>query len=211
MKDLPWINTKGQLIQVITAVIGLVISGIVAWPALKQNQLLSAGPIFCVILFVIAISAIKLLLFPPDAPPEVKVVSPVGKVTTKTESDQRYFEIGGTFKQLSAGTEIWAFVKDVSQPRWWPHGPAVLNGSNWTISRVNPGRSDKVKLQVYIVGKSGQALIAYYRLVGGLMRQLRDEVNKRAKSIDTSEFKAPAITDLGTDMTCVFDKILSVQ
>jgi hypothetical protein len=211
MTDLPWFNTKAQVVQVVAAVVGGVIAAVVAWPALQQNQLLSAGPVLFVILVVIAISAIKLLLFPPDAPHEVKVISPAGRVTTKPENDQRYFEIEGTFKQLSAGTEIWAFVKDVSQPRWWPQGPAVLNGTNWTISRVYVGGGDNVKLQVYIVGKSGQALIAYFRLVGGIMRQLRNDVNERAKSIDTKGFKAPAITDLGTDMMCVFDKVMPVQ
>jgi hypothetical protein len=212
MKDLPWFNTKAQLVQLIAAVLGTGIAAVVAWPQIQQNQLLSLGPILFFVLVAIVLLSVRLMLFPPEAPHEIQIISPIGKVMTKqAASGARYFELNGTFKQLSANTEIWAFVKDVSQPRWWPQGPATLNGSNWTISHVYPGTSEKVRLQVYIVGKSGQALIGYHRLVGDVMRRLKDEVSRQVKSVNTDEYKAPAITDLGADVTCVFDKVLPVE
>jgi hypothetical protein len=227
MKNLPWFNTKGQVAQLVAAVFGCAIAASVAWPKIKDNELLSPGPILFFILVFIVILSVGLLLYSryafshlqgtpregPEAPkvPEVTVVSPQGRAKTRAEDGKRYFEVEGTLKQLPPGTEIWAFVKDVSEPKWWPHGPAVVNGTYWTIGNVNPGTSKNVKLQVCLVGKSGQALIAYFRLVGGVMRQLKGDVTKRNKSIDTDEFKAPAITDLGSDMIFIFDKLLPVE
>ena len=212
MKNLPWFNTKAQAIQVVVAVLACFIAAIVAWPQIQQNQLLSLGPILFFVLMIIVALSVRILLFPPNAPHEVEVANATVRVkTTRAEGGARYFEVEGTFKQLSKDEEIWVFIKDVSQPRWWPHGPATLNGSNWTISQVNPGTSEKTRLQVYIVGKSGQALIAYYRLAWDVVKQLKDDVNRQAKSLDTGKFKAPAITDLGSDMTRVFDKVLPVE
>jgi hypothetical protein len=89
---------------------------------------------------------------------------------------------------------------------------ASANGTSWTISRINPGRSKEVKLQVCLVGKSGQALIAYYRSLGAVMTRLKADVIKQSASpLNTDEFKAPAITDLGADMTLVFDRVFPVE
>jgi hypothetical protein len=212
MKDLPWFNTKAQLVQLIAAVLGCGIAAVVAWPQIQQNQLLSLGPLLFFVLLVIVLLSVRLMVFPPEAPHEIQIISPTKKVMTKQNaSGARYFEVNGTFKQLSANTEIWAFVKDVSQPRWWPQEPATLDGSNWTISHVYFGASEKVRLQVYIVGKSGQALIGYYRSVGDVMRRLREGASKQVKSVDMDEYKTPAITDLGADMKCVYDKVLPVE
>jgi hypothetical protein len=223
MKDLPWFTTKGQVAQLIAAVLGCTIAGSAAWQKIKDNELLAPGPILFFVLVVIVVLSVALLLYsrynmtvlPPSSLPEdadVRVINPLGKVRTTTDKDgTRRFEVEGTLKQLPVDIEIWAFVKDVSLPRWWPHGPAVVHGLNWTISRVNPGSGEKVKLQVYLVGKSGQALIAYYRSVGNVMRQLKAEVTKQSPSLNTDEFRPPAITYLGSDMTFVFDKLLPVE
>ena len=212
MKHLPWFTTKGQAAQLVVALIACVIAAGVAWPQIRDNQLLSPGPILFFILVVIVILSVGLLLSAPEGA-EVKIINPLSKIKTMTDKDgTRRFEIEGSLKQLPAGIEIWAFIKDVTQPRWWPHGPAVVNGTSWTISHINPGRSKTVKLQVCLVGKSGQALIAYYRSLGDVMRQLKENVLKQSGSpFNTDEFKAPPITDLGTDMTFVFDKLLPVE
>jgi hypothetical protein len=212
MKNLPWFSTKGQAAQLLVALVACVLGAKVAWTQVQDNQLLSLGTILFVVLVVIVVLSIGLLLSPP-AGAEVKIVNPLSKIRTTTDGDgTRRFEIEGTLKQLPPDTEIWAFIKDVTQPRWWPHGPALVNGTSWTISRINPGRSKEVKLQVCLVGKSGQALIAYYRSLGAFMTRLKADVIKQSASpLNTDEFKAPAITDLGNDMTLVFDKLFPVE
>jgi hypothetical protein len=148
---------------------------------------------------------------PSRDPAEVHVTHPHDSIKTQTKKGRRYFEIVGTLKQLPADTEIWAFVKDISQPKWWPHGPAIVIGPNWRISRVNPGGGGTIRLQICLVGKSGQALIAYHRLVGAELSRLRGNIKKQFTSADVDELWAPAIADPGSDITFVHDKVVSVE
>ena len=126
------------------------------------------------------------------------------------EDGRRYFPIGGNLKSLPPDTELWVFVKDISQPRWWPHGPAAVTDGTWNISRLYCGWGQEVKLQACVVGKSGQALVHYYRLAWRQMDQLKRDIKKEFPSANIDGFQASAIAELSTDITSFDDKTVTV-
>jgi hypothetical protein len=61
---MPWFSSKGQIIQVAAAIIGLVIAASKAYPDFSANRIFSAGPVIFYLLLALALlSGGQLILF----------------------------------------------------------------------------------------------------------------------------------------------------
>jgi hypothetical protein len=59
----PWFSNVGQIIQTVIALSALVISGIMAWPHLKQNDLLTGGAIIFYLMVGLVLVSAGLVIF----------------------------------------------------------------------------------------------------------------------------------------------------
>jgi hypothetical protein len=202
---------KGQFIQLIVSVIACSVAVVNVWPSIAPARLILPSSIvmLAAAVLIVVISVVLLFLYPRTSA-GVQVNYPIDRAIARKEDGKRYFEVQGTLKQVPEGMEIWAFIRSVNQPRWWPHGPATVNPPNWTIS-VNPGSGKSVRLQVCLIGKDGQALIGYYGSVWEKLNEQKKAIAAQSPSVELDELGAPPFTQLTSDVVKVFDKVISVQ
>lgn len=77
------------------------------------------------------------------------------------------FKVAGTYIEIPDGFELWTLTMDESKDRirYWPQNAARFTGKTWN-SRINGlggPREKPKKFCLFLVGKSGQALIKYFR------------------------------------------------
>ena len=136
---MPWFSTRGQVVQTIVPILALLIPAIVAWPKLREDQLLAVGPIIFYLLVGAGIVTVVIFVRTANRTSRdqredgVAIVSPRDNDTVGPTDTVR-----GTIRPV-ADVQVW--IRSHGDSKWYPAWDQQRVGEQW--SAILPFRVTK--------------------------------------------------------------------